>query len=514
MGNHYLLRDPAVERDSTHCPGPHGAPFAGQPLLEANEIQGNILPGFHKPFQMLLFARIEDSTQARAWLRDLVPSVSSLAEVLAFNRLFKAIAQRHGSKASAIRASWINIGFSSEGLRKLAPEAGSIPEPAFEEGAWRRSAGLGDPPHVHRRGHPSNWLIGGPQQRADLCLLLADDEEQQLRNRTTVLVSALPAGVRLLRMEAGSARGRFRGREPFGFRDGISQPIVRGRVSERESDFLEKKSSVTSEKIAGAVLPPSWPGQFVIGYPGQNPEQPDRPGALVSMGPSWTRNGSFLVYRRLVQDVEAFESMVSDIGRELRGADSAFADWTPERVGAKLMGRWADGTASMVSPERNIPQRERSNEFGYTRDGKVDQGLRCPFGAHVRKANPRDEPRLAGSPYAALAHRILRRGLPFETPSGEVGIHFLAYQTSIENQFEFLMKRWMNDPDFPEQGAGIDPIAGSSETGAFFAFRARAESGAVVEARVELPRGLVVPTGGGYFFVPSISALKHLSAPV
>jgi deferrochelatase/peroxidase EfeB len=106
---------------------------------------------------------------------------------------------------------------------------------------------------------------------------------------------------------------------------------------------------------------------------------------------------------------------------------------------------------------------------------------------------------------------MIRRGIPFGAEGGEKGIHFVSYQTSIERQFEFLMGRWMNNPNFPEEGAGADPIAAAPGGAASMALRATTEGGNLVEARIQIPQGLVVPTGGGYFFAPSISALSYLS---
>ena len=56
--------------------------------------------------------------------------------------------------------------------------------------------------------------------------------------------------------------------------------------------------------------------------------------------------------------------------------------------------------------------------------------------------------------------------------------------TSIVDQFEFITKEWINNSDFPDEGAGADALLGQPG------------------------KTWVVPTGGGYYFAPSVFALK------
>jgi hypothetical protein len=96
-------------------------------------------------------------------------------------------------------------------------------------------------------------------------------------------------------------------------------------------------------------------------------------------------------------------------------------------------------------------------------------GAVCPHFAHIRKANPRDSATDLGKPQDSLLRMILRRGIPFGKPvfgvkrptpgllRQERGLMFLCYGSTIENQFEFLSRRWINSPIQPNFD-GHDPI--------------------------------------------------------
>jgi deferrochelatase/peroxidase EfeB len=157
-------------------------------------------------------------------------------------------------------------------------------------------------------------------------------------------------------------------------------------------------------------------------------------------------------------------------------------------------------------------------------DGKV-----LPLSGHVRKAYPRDDvspqtPSLNESD--TQAHRIVRRGIPFgpvspSTPSAPVrdevvrGLHFFAHQTSIERQFEFITKNWINNPKFRQAGAGHDPIIGQNDDKngnrqRTFTIAFQDAGGNRQQKTVTVTTEWVIPTGGEYYFAPSIQALSHL----
>ena len=116
------------------------------------------------------------------------------------------------------------------------------------------------------------------------------------------------------------------------------------------------------------------------------------------------RNGTYLVFRQLEQDVPAFNAFVSDVAEKLGE--------TKEWVAARLLGRWREGEP-LVAEKPNGSEEDRKNNFLYYYEDR--SGLLCPIGAHIRRANPRDS--LGPDPETALRlskmHRIIRRGRPY-----------------------------------------------------------------------------------------------------
>jgi len=586
-----------------HDPSHPGVP--SEPVLDIDEIQGNILGGFTKDFQMMLFLEITHPANFRHWLNKLIPFVATSAEVIAFNRLFKSVRSRR-QREGTIKATWTNIAFTHAGFQRLAeksPDLSTLLTPdftdeAFVAGLAPRSSCLGDPVDAGAEGHPDKWVVGGTNN-PDLhaVIIIGSDEESDLAKE----VARFDAGGDL-EIKGGHVTYRqpganlpadpdpnktLSGHEHFGFLDGVSQPGLRGRLSDNPNDVLTPRQNPNNRGQGKPGQDLLWPGEFVFGYPGQDAGAASiaEPGPLTTAGPRWARNGSFLVFRRLRQDVFGFHSFLRNEAGAL-GLSAA-------KFGSKLVGRWRSGAPVLRDPNTDLIDLAGNDcannnfEFGDETDPVpppgfpnpfdcVDDvfpqspgdknGLRCPFAGHIRKAYPRDDEARAQDvcfnepeetkkvcgdlhdPIAAEApggaaegdgvapdvpneedtqtHRLLRRGIPFgkaskssfeqpvqDEPEHGRGLLFLAYQTSIVDQFEFVTRCWVNNPNFKDPNSGYDFIIGQNNHAAD---RKRTMKVKVGEGNgdcreIETTADWVIPTGGGYFFSPSISALQMLA---
>ena len=263
-------------------------------------------------------------------------------------------------------------------------------------------------------------------------------------------------------------------KEHFGFKDGISQPVLGGEATGQSWDDRVK----TGELLQG------FPTERDKGY--AVPEQPD---------PLLDR-GSFLVVRKLRQYTGRFSRRTCEQAKKI-GLDH-------ELVLAKLMGRWRDGRA-LAAPET------AGNDFNFAKDA---QGAACPFHAHIRRVNPRD---LGGTAFSrSRMPRILRRGMSYGAPvhadapdDEDRGLVFMAYNAHLAEQFE-VVQRWVAGGNASGGYSGQpDPLLGVVDGSAgprLFPFE---HAGKAYEIDLG-PEPFVTLQWGAYFFVPSIAALKAL----
>lgn len=504
------------------------------PPLALDEIQGNILAGFNKDHQTLIFFRLsEDRGAARAWLAELTPDVASTIEVKAFNDLFKLVNKRrdsrHRGERGTVESTWVNVAFTFAGLERLgAPNLGELPE-AFQQGMASRAELIGDV----GQNAPGGWVFGASGTIDGVVIVGADSAEDLDREVAREHRLLARHGGSLVYEQAGRARTDLPGHEHFGFKDGISQPGIRG--------FTDSTGPDENQGQPGQDL--IWPGEFILGYPRQRPapapgygqgaeprtsELDPEPGEIAQPQPDWALNGSYFVVRRLRQDVSGFLAA-------LAGFAAAQPRSTAEQVGAKFVGRYrtgaplepvegvataAESTAgdpSFAHPE--LLDDDHINNFEY--QAGDSGGAIVPLAAHIRKAYPRDEATIGGGEADTQTHRLLRRGIPFGkpykagapdgTPHGAIdypddrGLVFACYQTNLETQFEFVQMRWVNDTAFPQADAGQDPVISQNTSPRSFTMPGGQPD------HLELLNQWVTTTGGEYFFQPSISALGVLS---
>lgn len=367
-----------------------------------------------------------------------------------------------------------------------------------------------------------NWRWGGPSKDPvhALLMLYAADEAQAEAAEQALNAQCDAFGIKLLqKIETSSNPGS---KEHFGFRDGISQPILPG---------LGKKGTDHNPEVPL--------GEFVLGYENAYFEVPDSPLVPNALDPSgdlpnfaadsnWKdlgKNGSYLVFRQLKQDVAAFWKFVLAAVQH-ENPDAGIAEAV--QLASKMVGRWPSGAPITLCPHADVPEMAEENEFGY--DAQDRQGFNCPLGAHARRSNPRDV--LAGSKVKSAMkisqrHRILRRGRnygPALVPSMEAadlmaamddgqerGLLFVCLNTNIARQYEFIQHAWTDNTKFEGLYDDPDPILGIKDS------RNKAETHDFTIPQMPIRRkvqGLkrnVHVVGGAYFFLPSLSALKFIA---
>jgi Dyp-type peroxidase family len=468
-------------------------------LRSSESIQGNILAPFNKPHQVFLFVSFgNDQKGARQWLAGLADGVATTREVSDNNAGYKAWKRQRRPRPEA--KAWMGVGLTSWGLVTLHPEVAA--DLAAHDAFWRGPLAEGADEHGNRippaallgdRGQsdPRNWVVGGPAQPpVDAVVTFAADDGQRLRARVDEELARwkLPEDRILLRQEGATLQGDNGRVEHFGFRDGVSQPGVRGFNTETlRSGRWEIDDRPGSPIIAT--------GEFVLGYPGERGSylRGRRPDAA-----DWMRDGSFQVFLRLTQDVAGFLEETERMG-EVLGED----------VAAKVVGRRKDGTP-LAGP------REGLNDFDYAGD---PDGNETPRFAHIRRANPRNDP-----VFNDRSHRLLRRGIPFgplardqaEARANPVerGLLLNAFMASIDDQFETVLRDWAGNsgalPMTPGRGRpehaitdGPDPLIGASTHPCLL--RRQGQD----PVQLHLSR-FVRTTGAVYAFAPSVPALRRL----
>ncbi|MGA9520473.1 MAG: Dyp-type peroxidase [Myxococcaceae bacterium] len=489
-------------------------PEPGEPL-QFDDIQGLAFFGYgHLKAARYVFLRVEMGGQllARAWLRTLVDQVTTAK-----------LKQQEG----IIPDSALNLAFSAQGLEALGvgPSALNTFLQEFREGMAhpRRSRILGDT----GESAPDSWQFGSPRAPVHFMLILFAPTQRALEALHAAHRQGYAEGAGVREVFIQDTRLRAENKEPFGFRDGISFPYIAG---------------VPTSRPRAALGPATPAGEFILGYRNaygqqaftprvgrdEDPEDllPGVPGesAYKDLG----RNGSYLVVRKLRQDVRGFRAFLEEHGPSGAPED---APRRREWLAAKLVGRWQSGAPLMLRPDHDDralgKDDERNNDFGFAGDPR---GLRCPFSSHIRRANPRDA--LEGvSPEESRAlvgtHLLVRRSRPYrerlrDAGAVERGILFVALNADLARQFEFIQQTWLNNPKFHSLHDTRDPIVGNNHDAQqaqdpLLGRNNPEDYSAVIPAEpfrirmTGLPR-FVHTRGGEYFFLPGIRSLRYLTA--
>lgn len=477
--------------------------------VEFDQVQGILRFGYQKLTECSFFLlALKDVVAARAWLASAPVSIAV-------------------TRATAPESA-LQVAFTCSGLRSLGCAEDLLAQfsPEFQAGmaSEARARLLGDT----GGSAPGNWEWGADNTSVDLLVMLYAQPGKLAGWMNTLLTPLWEEAFSILKELTTSD---LDGVEPFGFRDGLSQPELdwkRERVAPSVEDTYTNRIAL---------------GEFLLGYPNEYDKYTERPvlpedrqGAhLLPMAEDQVgkrdlgRNGSYLVLRTLQQDVQGFWAYVRS-----RAANNEAA----EKLAAAMVGRNKDGTPLAAADLTTVPganPADTLNRFTFSSD---PDAVRCPFGAHIRRANPRNgdlpSPNVTGlsrllallglqqktlhsdSKAASRFHRVLRRGREYSYPStenGQAGLHFMCLAANIARQFEFLQSAWIMSTKFDALTDESDPLLGSREflqgAPATDTYSIPRENTAPNRLR-GIPRFVAV-RGGSYFFLPSLPALCYLT---
>lgn len=496
--------------------------------IEIDDIQGHIFPGFGTTHSVVIALRLQNVMDGREVLATLLPEITTMADSLKEKDARREAAITGLARPDQKSVS-LALAISGNALRSWGYDTSGF-DLSFHEGMLKDAASLGDP--VDNDSLPLEWTFAkGEDNRIDILLIGGHSDLATLEQSVDRWVEILEPHWKPILIEFG--RRRDGDKEFFGFNDGISQPAMRGVTPGGE--FLSRRTLAPGDPRAELFAKPGqlliWPGSFLFGYPGQANSSID-PGPIVIPPATWMKNSSYLVFRRLLQNVKAFRSALTATEQFL----TAQGESVPEGwLAARLVGRWPDGTPLVASPERADPEisddHQRINNFLFaasfpptpladtgeppaTIPGVIADplGRVCPRVAHIRKVNPRDGTSEIGSENHP-GKLMFRRGMAFgpeeeEDPEAERGLIFLSYQTSIVDQFKFVQTNWANSTQRPT-GDGLDPIIGQDgTTDTKRQIKLFAPSGS--QRRCPFDGRFVIATGGGYFLTLGITGLKEV----
>jgi Dyp-type peroxidase family len=452
--------------------------------LNASDIQGFVLRGYNLPMARYLFLRLEGARRGRTLVHRLLSQITT------------------GQRWDAGKPqSTLNIGFTFGGLRSLElPLATLITFPVeFQQGMRHRSQLLGDtgvnsPTHwdpLWREEDIHIWLgINGQSAAAiDVCQASVLAMLQETEGATLLGFQDAAAQV----VNSVPTTG-----EHFGFTDGFGNPDYLG---------VERSSQPGQGKLLddGKTWAPLATGELLLGYADEAGELPVAPVPHLLAA-----NGTFMVYRKLHQNLATFRTWL-DHQATLYGGGK-------EKLAAKLIGRWRDGTPIELSPDHSDPaiaqDPNRSTDFKYAADA---DGSRCPMGAHLRRVHPRDAFGFNGR--LVNRRRITRRGLPYGTfvaedvpvvDTDDRGVIFMALNASISRQFEFVQQQWIQYGNDSHLGNDKDVLMGNHGGHGRFVIPGDTTPANPPFMCSHLP-DFVELRGGDYFFLPSITAIGMIA---
>jgi deferrochelatase/peroxidase EfeB len=507
------------------------------PKLQLDDIQGLILRGYNFDYIRYLVFTIDSNNipGAREFLGKLLPGSGSPLTITS------AAPWPNGVKPSYC----LNIGITSFGLKMLISPSdySSVQSESFplfglyDGGAAVNAGAVGDidnsaPAKWWKRSGgwelPADPKADGSELHVQISIYTKSDEEREAYYNT--LLNLIPAkdkvkALALAFMKDSNPLLTGQNYIHFGYKDSFSQPRLSKVPWNNKSQRMLLGVSTVDDR---PIVPPY---HFVITkkYNDGKKTVPNyRAHPLIL-------NGSFAAFRLLYQDVKAFNTFIN----KTPGVK-------PELVAAKMCGRWFDGTPLVVSPTGPNPNLK---DFDYTnfnylsrtanQQGEMQNdasGALCPYAAHIRRTNPRDDNMVTGNQNNtdgtlnyAESRRIMRRAGAYgpdydvvkdkkdkDIQRGLVGLFICA---NLASQFQFIMQSWIirngfRTTDASPNSSGFDPLFGppNDTMQAYNEFDYLSdETTPPAYKSIDGLERFVRTDGGLYLFLPGIAALKCLS---
>jgi len=452
--------------------------------IDVSDIQGFSLKGYNFPYARYFLFELLEPQKARNFIYQLLTVVTT--------------GERWDINNKPV--STVNVAFTHPGLVQLELPLGSLLSfpLEFQQGMKARGDILFDT----GKNAPEHWDPVWQEGRVHAWLAVNGRTSEALEERCAAMRKLMSdtGGAAVLQAQDACAiyvNGKFSSQEHFGYTDGFGNPDFLGA----ERDCVPGQGKQTEDGGWAALAT----GEFLLGYADEAGELPPAPIPHL-LG----RNGTFMVYRKLHQNVATFRAYLEEKGRLYAGGK--------EKLAAKFVGRWRDGTPLELSPDQPDPSivadKNRNSAFTF---GADPSGARCPVGAHIRRVHPRDAFGFNGG--LINRRRIMRRGLPYGTytPEGqpvrdedEHGIIFMALNASIFRQFEFVQQQWVEYGNDAHQGNDRDPLIGNHDGAGRFMVQGSLDPKNPPFLCGALP-AFVELRGGDYFFIPSLSALAMIA---
>ena len=313
--------------------------------LNATDIQGFALRGYNMPFARYCFLHFHHAARARALIGELL-------KVITTGQLWE-----QGKPPSTL-----NIALTHRGLVSLdLPIATLISFPVeFQQGMRARGGILGDiggnsPEHwddIWREGHVHAWLGIHATSTGALDARFAE---------TQALVES-SGGARLLAWQDAAAievDGKVTLKEHFGFTDGFGNPDYVG--------VCRSTQPGQGKLTADGTWAPLATGELLLGYADEAGELPVAP-----IPHLLASNGTFMVYRKLHQNVGTFRDFLDKwgarygAGGRCRAGEAGFkvyramAGWHP---GGDVAGLPRSSHRAGPEPEHELHVRQGSGGY-------------------------------------------------------------------------------------------------------------------------------------------------------